>query len=167
LPCWLAAVSAARAPQLGFTRSIEHRPICPRSFLSTTPPMSSASRPSAPPLPASPSAVGDAEGALPVVVGLMCMASVVCLLMLDLSCRKVRGVGLCGIICMCPGRILGHARAIIFLRDNAVAHPAAPSYEMNIASKAKILFDMASAEDDTLRVAKISHASLRDVQLRL
>ena len=60
-----------------------------------------------------------------------------------------------------------HNQSIIILRKNPVQTPAAPSYEMNIVSKMKIQFNMASEEDDTLKVAKVSHASLRDVELRL
>lgn len=104
---------------------------------------------------------------LGLIIVISCVALMVCLVVTDLSCRKARGIGICGILLLCPSRICGHAVAVFSLRENMVEPAAAPSYEMNVKSKMKILFEMAAEEDDTLKIATLQDASLRDIQLRL
>jgi|EP00966_Prymnesium_polylepis_P336651 hypothetical protein len=125
----------------------------------------SSVEPAQPP-PAPPSSPPDVGGGSGPIIGLLVFAALAGLVLLDLSCRKARGIGLCDIFMLCPARLFGHTTAILTLRENHVQTPATPSYEMNTVSKLKLQFDLAAKEDDTLRVAKVSHASLRDIELR-
>ena len=126
----------------------------------------SASSPTLPP-PASPFVLEPTSSGLPgALIGLLIVAILVGLVVLEIFCQKARGIGVCGILMLAPERLFRHTAAIMTLRENPVERTVEPSYEMNTLAKIKIQLDINGQEDDTLRVAKMSHASFRDAELR-
>ena len=118
--------------------------------------------PPAPPFNLEPTASGLSGG----LIGLLVVAILVGLVLLEMSCQKARGIGICGILMLAPERLFRHSAAIMTLRENPVERTVEPSYEMNTLAKIKIQLEINGQEDDTLRVAKMSHASLRDAEIR-
>ena len=50
-------------------------------------------------------------------------------ILLEVSCRRTRGIGACASLALCPGRCTRYTEAIIHLRSNEVELPA-PTYTM-------------------------------------
>lgn len=52
------------------------------------------------------------------------------LVLIDLRCRSQRGIGLLGILCLCPGRVLGEWMALLSVDGNAAPSGARGAFEM-------------------------------------
>ena len=64
------------------------------------------------------------------IIGLICgLVGLLLLLLIDLRCRSQRGIGLCGIVCLCPSRVFGEWMALLSVDGNALSD-ARPSTEM-------------------------------------
>jgi hypothetical protein len=70
--------------------------------------------PASPPLPSWPE---DAASNSAMLVLLVVLAICVCVA-LEIGCWRARGIGLCGIFALCPGRIARHTAAMVVVHGN-------------------------------------------------
>jgi len=77
--------------------------------------------------PSAPPAVAETlgTGVLPLLVA----TALILLIFLERLCWAKRGIGLCGICALCPGRVARHTTAMVMLADNTAAAPRRPAFE--------------------------------------
>ena len=108
-----------------FTRRVVSFTLCHASKIATA----MAEPPSLPP----PQLIASFCGMIDCTTGaglLFALVALVALLVCDCMCRRKRGIGLCGIIALCPSRCRGEAEALLTLDSNAVSSHGPAVVEM-------------------------------------